>query len=204
MLRKYLITFVSVFLPTLCLAGPGDWYHLKTSEFEIDGPNGYSSFRKAIEDFGGILKAYKPRKAKVKNRKFEPRGPAGVPRISFDAEPEVKGWFDPTLTVRGDIFKSNINCHQWKSALPHLEKIGIALDLDLSDSEAVVREQASILRLEFCYQKNHDDSLSISARAFMQEGNDYGRVAGPISVQFLRNQVDPLLKALKSVAEQKR
>ncbi len=149
----------------------------------------------ALGDLEGLFDVYVPRApdTQITHRKVLPgvRGGHG-PLILFKARKKVLGPVAMTFQVVGEGSTREISCRA--PAMPQ----GVRYHLDLSRSEEAVRVNASSLDLEICLSPQGDGTLELDLKGTLTEGEDFGVIAGPMTVEILKSQLQPLREAILS------
>ncbi len=152
--------------PVQARGGPGPWLRVNSKTVEIEGNDIEAAVRQAAIDELGIYRRVHPRKAKISNKKFEPKGPSeGRPRLSFTAQGPLRIKVD----IVTDFQMRAINC-----PAPAQPK-GYQYQLDLQDSEAKLLDYISAFAVDVCLVPRGDNEVELVTTSYLKKGPKYRR-----------------------------
>ncbi len=190
---SFIIIAIACMSPVSAHAKPGDWSQLENfSRYTYTCRTEVLS--ESLQDIPGLFENFFPAGAKISGRELksvpDTHG-AYIPKISFDAQVKY-GIIFATVHVVGKAKSIKIKC-----AKP-AEPMGHSVNLDLRESDEPVTANVSNFRVDICYTKGRDGLFNIQAKSYIQEGPDYGKLAGPIARDLIMSQGHPLLEALNA------
>lgn len=182
------ILLVLCLLLSSALAFAGDTFPLKEVKFDLKTENVELKTREALADPEPILIAYEPVDAVITNKVV--RGNV----IEFDATKSILG-----VKKTGHVY--GILTIIPKDELCPNRLMGYALLFDLTKSSALISDNIDKLTATLCFDKKTDSILLGHSKGLMHKGDDYNPIEGQVIRTFIDNQVEPIIKALKTVVE---
>ncbi len=145
--------------------------------FSISAAQALSKLDQVVNNPEGILKRFRPVGVKVSNRQVSHN------EISFTAIKTVL-FISKSVYVHGVLETSDVSpgCYNLK------------MRFDSSDS--LVTNNVDELRARLCVREDSDSKISGQIKAQIITGDRYSRTLGPIAVNLIKDQVQPLLTAV--------
>lgn len=163
-------------------------FPLKEVKFELKTSDVVAKTERSLADPEPILIEYQPVDAVITNK--EVRGNI----IEFDATKSILG-IKKTAHVYGivTITRNDTLCPK--------KTMGYDLIMDLMQSSDLVSKNIEKLTATLCFDQKGDTVLAGHSTGLMYKSDDYNRIEGGIIRTFIDNQVEPIIKALKTVVE---
>lgn len=151
--------------------------------FQVSAGDALFKLEKTVTYPEGLLKRYKPFGAKITNKRVSQNV------ISFVAT-KSKFFISKSVYVNG-ILDSNEDSRSCSKG----DK-GYSLKMSFDSSDDLVTNNVDELQAIICLRSLSDSKLSGTVRAKIILGNKYSSTFGPIAVNMIKAQVQPLLNAI--------
>lgn len=145
--------------------------------FQISAPQALSKFHDVVLNPEDILRRYRPVGVKVTNKRVSHN------EISFNAIKTVL-FISKSVYVHGVLESNEVSrgCYNLK--------------MRFESSDQLVTNNVDELKANICVREDSDSKISGQIRAQIITGDRYSRTLGPIAVNLIKDQVQPLLTAV--------
>lgn len=151
--------------------------------FQVSAQNAQSKFDQVVHDPENILKRYKPVGVKITNKRVSHN------EISFTAIKTVL-FISKSVYVHGvlDTREVSVGCSR--------DERGYSLKMRFDSSDQLVTNNVDELRALICVREVSESSIAGQIRPLLIKGERYSSTLGPIAVNLIKDQVQPLLNAV--------
>lgn len=156
---------------------------LSPISFQISADHALSKFDQAISHPEDVLKRYRPASVKITNRRVSQN------EISFVAVKTVL-FVSKSVYVHGVLESNEIS-----RGCSGSEK-GYSLKMHFEGSDHLVTDNVDELRAVVCLNEESNTKLTGVIRSQIITGDRYSRTLGPLAINLIKEQVQPLLSAL--------
>jgi hypothetical protein len=156
---------------------------LSPINFEISAAHALSKFDQVVQNPEDILRRFRPVGVKIINKRVSQN------QISFTAIKTVLV-ISKSVYVHGILESSEVSrgCSE--------DRKGYALKMRFDSSDQLVTDNVDELRALICLREESNSKISGQIRSQIITGNRYSRTIGPLAVNLIKDQVNPLLSAL--------
>lgn len=145
--------------------------------FQISATQALSKFNQVVQNPEGILRRFTPVGVKVRNKQVSHN------EISFNAIKTVL-FVSKSVYVHGILESREVSrgCYNLK--------------MRFESSDQLVTNNVDELRANICVREDSESKISGQIKAQIITGDRYSRTLGPIAVNLIKDQVQPLLTAV--------
>lgn len=161
----------------------GQSVSLAPINFKVSAAHALSKFEQVVLRPENLLRRYRPVGVKISNKQV-----AGN-EVSFTATKTVL-FVSKSIYVHG-IFESNEVARGCARG-----EVGYSLMMHFESSHHLVTDNVDRLQALICLREETDSKISGQIRSQINLGSRYSRTLGPIAVNLIKDQVQPLLSAL--------
>ncbi|MES2526699.1 MAG: hypothetical protein V4598_06410 [Bdellovibrionota bacterium] len=150
---------------------------LSPINFQISAAHALSKFDQVVQDPEGILKRFTPVGVKIRNKQVSQN------EVSFTAIKTVL-FVSKAVYVHGRLESREVSrgCY--------------SLSMRFESSDPLVTNNVDELKASICVREDSESKISGQIKSQIITGDRYSRTLGPLAVNLIRDQVQPLLSAL--------
>ncbi len=151
--------------------------------FQVSAQNALSKFDQVVHDPENILKRYKPVGVRITNKRVSHN------EISFTAIKTVL-FISKSVYVHGVLETREVStgCTRDEKAY--------SLKMRFDSSDQLVTNNVDELRATLCIREVSESSIAGQIKPLLIKGERYSSTLGPIAVNLIKDQVQPLLNAV--------